>query len=202
MYHGAIMSIDELALLRTIGDVIRLGRVETIDAGSITLAKGKIGTYPDTLYVNCSASGVTRRPLVPVFADDTITMQMVKPIQPVFSAALVARVETLALTEPEKNALCPPALVPDTPADWLNVLLAGLGAQGRWASNSDVKAWIASTRLDTFGMMARAVKPDNVDRLGLLKRVSSNAMPAAINAKRLLGSETAASAAAEQSAVS
>ena len=186
MYHGAIMSTDELALLRTIEDVVRRGRVERIDDDAIVMTNGIVSAKFDTLYIDCSAAGVSRRPLVPVFNERTITLQMVKPIQPVFSAALIAQVETLALSEAEKNDLCRPAVVPDTPSDWLRVLLAGISAQATWTANGDVKAWIASTRLDTFGSMARAVRADDIDRLNLLKRLSGNAMPAIGNAKRLL----------------
>ncbi len=187
MYHGAIMSIDELALLQKINDIVRQGRIERIDDDEIVMKKGTLPTKPNTLYVDCSASGITRRPIVPVFTDRTVTLQMVKPIQPVFSAALVARVETLKLSEAQKNDLCSPTIVPDMPTDWLTVLLAGLSAQAKWGANSDVKAWIASTRLDTFGSMARAVCPNDVDRLSLLQRLASNALSATSNAKRLLG---------------
>lgn len=189
MYHGAIMSIGELELLRTIEDVVRLGRIKRIEADAIVLALGTISARSNTLYIDCSASGVTRRPLIPIFKDGLITLQFVKPIQPVFSAALVARVETLDLSEADKNELCSPLPAPDTPADWLNILLAGLGAQARWGANADVKAWIASTRLDTFGMMARSVKADDIVRLDLLRRLSANALAAARNAKRLLADD-------------
>jgi NAD(P)-binding Rossmann-like domain len=191
MYHGAIMSVDELALLRTIRDVVRLGRIERIEADKISLTQGKVASRPNTLYVDCSAAGLTRRPSVPVFGGNSITLQMVKPIQPVFSAALVARVETLDLPETDKNTLCLPTVVPDTPIDWLLVMLAGLSAQATWSANSDVKAWIASTRLDTFGMMARAVRPSDITRLDLLKRLSASAMPAIGNAKQLLKQQAA-----------
>jgi hypothetical protein len=186
MYHGAIMSLDELALLRTISDVVRLGRIERIEGDKVVLTHGAVAAISNTLYIDCSATGLTRRPAVPVFDSNIITLQMVKPIQPVFSAALIARVETLELSDAARNALCRPVVVPDAPTDWLLTMLAGMGAQANWAANADLKAWIASTRLDTFGKMARAVQPNDAARLGLLKRLSANAPAAVENAKRLL----------------
>lgn len=186
MYHGAIMSKGEQAQLTRIGAVVRLGRVTSITPDQITLEQGAIPAAPNTIYVDCSASGVTRRPSVPVFDGDTVTLQMVKPIQPVFSAALIARVETLGLSDGDANQLCKPAIVPDMPSDWLGVLVDGLTNQAAWTRVPELKGWIASTRLDTFGAMARSVSRTDTDKLALLNRFSTKVGPAVLNATRLL----------------
>jgi hypothetical protein len=186
MYHGAIMSADEFEKLRTIKDVVRQGRIVSITPDQIHFASSSIFAHPGTFYVDCSASGVTKRPLVPIFSDDQIIVQSVRPIQPIFSAALVARVELLALSEGDKNALCTPVNIPDKPADWLTILVEGLTNQSRWGQSAEIKAWIASTRLNTFGNMARDVAEDDMDKRALLKRFAAKAGPAVMNAKRLL----------------
>jgi hypothetical protein len=186
MYHGAIMSAGELEQLRSIHDVVRKGRIVSLSTDQIILKDGVIDTHADTIYIDCSATGLTKRPPVPVFSDDKVTVQMVKPIQPVFSAALIAFVETLDLSEVDKNALCGPVIVPDLPLDWLHVLSEGLANQARWNQNAQVRAWIVSTRLDTFGKMARSVSATDEAKRALLGRFSAKVGPALINAKRLL----------------
>jgi hypothetical protein len=186
MYHGAIMSAGELAQLRSIHDVVRKGRIVSISTDQIILKDGVIDTRLDTIYLDCSATGITKRAPMPVFSSNRVTVQMVKPIQPVFSAALIAFVETLDLSEDDKNDLCGPVVVPDLPVDWLNVLAEGLANQARWNQNSQVRAWIGSTRLDTFGKMARAVSATDEAKRALLGRFSAKVGPALINAQRLL----------------
>jgi len=48
---------------------------------------------PDTLVVDCSASAIPQRPLVPIWDGKRITLQMVRTCQPTFSAALIAHIE-------------------------------------------------------------------------------------------------------------
>ncbi len=186
MYHGAIMSIGELATLRAIKDVVRLGRIEAVHQHEIQFVDGKLSAKPNTIYIDCSATGVTKRPIVPVFGNNTITLQMVKPIQPAFSAALIGFVETLDLDDAAKNHLCQAALVPDVPKEWLQVLVEGMTNQARWGQNAFVKAWIDSTRLDTFGKMARSIGAGDGEKRALLKRLSGQIGPAIMNATRLL----------------
>jgi hypothetical protein len=186
MYHGAVMSADEFEKLRAIKDVVRQGRIISITPDEIHFASSSISAHPGTIYVDCSASGVTKRPLVLIFSDDQIIVQSVRPIQPIFSAALIARVELLNLSEDDKNALCTPVNIPDKPADWLTILVEGLTNQSRWGQSAEIKAWIASTRLNTFGNMASEIAEDDIDKRALLKRFAANAGPAVMNAKRLL----------------
>jgi NAD(P)-binding Rossmann-like domain len=186
MYHGATMSLAELAALRSIHNVVRLGRVQQIRSNEMILEGGTLATVPGTVYVDCSASAVARRPLIPVFSGAIITPQFVKAVQPVFSAALIAYVETSSRTEAEKNKLCEPIIIPDAPVDWLVMLLEGLRNQSRWSKDEDLKTWMAGTRLDPFSGMARGVKEKDVEKLQLLKRYAGKVGAALENAKRLL----------------
>ncbi len=56
-YHCAILSDGEVAELRRIGHVIRLGRVTAINDDEIWLERGTISTGPSTLHIDCSAAG-------------------------------------------------------------------------------------------------------------------------------------------------
>jgi hypothetical protein len=186
LYHGAIMSEAELTNLRQIKDVVRLGRITAISDTKIVFVDGTLAAAPNTIYIDCSATGVTKRDAIAVFSDTVITLQMVRPVQPVFSAALIAFVETLDLTEADKNQLTTPVTTPDAPRDSLVMLVEGATNQARWGQNIALRAWINTTRLDTFSMMARRVREDETDKRALLKRVSSQIGPALMNVRQLL----------------
>ena len=59
MVSGAILSEVELALLRQITDVVRLGRVRRIGQGRMVLDDGEIETPRDAVHVHCAADGAT-----------------------------------------------------------------------------------------------------------------------------------------------
>ena len=195
MFHGAVVSQAELTELRQIKNIVRLGRVQRIEADRIVLARGVIATDPDRLYVDCSASAVERRPIVPVFAGNKITPQMVRTFQPTFSGALIAHVEVVygnRLSEAEMNALCSVIPMPDQPFHWLTMLAVGMANQRRWSKNPELRNWVAQSRLDAFSAMASRVKPDETAKLALLQRFSKSAGPAAENLPQLLAGMTAA----------
>jgi hypothetical protein len=84
-YHCAILSDREVAELRRIEGVIRLGRVTAVNADEIQLEQGSIPTGPTTLHIDCSAAGIPTHPSTPVFDGDRITLQWVRTCQPAFS---------------------------------------------------------------------------------------------------------------------
>jgi hypothetical protein len=108
MYRCATVSQAELEQLRRIKDVVRLRRLRPVERTKIVLDYGAAPADPDTLYVDSSASGIQIPPMVPVFDGDTLNLLMVRFCQPLFSAALVAYVESRESVLTEKNALCTP----------------------------------------------------------------------------------------------
>jgi hypothetical protein len=155
MYHCAIVSERELEQLRRIDDVVRLGHVERIEPERLTLRDGTMPADPGSLYVDCTASGLSRPPTVPVFSDEKITLQSVRGCQQVFSSALIAHVEAIYDTDDERNALCVPVPHPDAPADWLRITMSDNDAQARWLRDADLAAWLESARLNILrGMFA------------------------------------------------
>jgi hypothetical protein len=77
-FRGATLSILEVEALSTIKDVVRKGRVRRIERDAIVLEKGKVDVAPDALYVDCTAKAFSKRPPVPVFNGDQITLQSVR----------------------------------------------------------------------------------------------------------------------------
>ncbi len=69
-YRGASISLPELAALRGIADVDRLGHLQSNGRTSLTrLSWDRSRPVPDTLYIDCSADGLPRRPTRPIFEE-------------------------------------------------------------------------------------------------------------------------------------
>jgi hypothetical protein len=187
MFHYATVSAGEVEVLRRITDVIRQGRVQAIEAGGLRFDAGFVPVAAGALYVDCTASAVTRRPAVPVFDGDRITLQMIRMPAPTFSAALAAWVEVHIGDEARRNELCTPCPLPDAVGDYPETELANLRNQLIWSSEPELRRWIRDSRLDGFGKVARAVTPDQTDRMAVLTALRDRAWPAAANLQRLAG---------------
>ena len=94
-----------------------------------------------------------------MFDDDRITLQTVRTCQPVFSAALIAHVETAYGDDDTKNALCRPIPNPEVPLDWLRMMLTYNGNQLRWFDEPDMMAWLDSARLNILSHATATVSP-------------------------------------------
>ncbi len=187
MFHYATVSAGEVEVLRRITDVVRLGRVRAIEAGGLRLDGGVVPVAVGALYIDCTASAVTRRPAVPVFDGDRITLQMIRMPAPTFSAALAAWVEVHIGDEARRNELCTPCPLPDTVGDYPQTELANLRNQLVWSSEPELRRWIRASRLDGFGKVVRSVTPDQTDRMAVLMALRDRAWPAAANLQRLAG---------------
>lgn len=148
MMKGGTLSLAELAELRRVDDVVRLGHVRRIDLDEIVLDEGSIPTSPDHLHVHCAAAGLSDNPPKPVFTDDLITLQVITRGSLPLSAALVGFVEASGRTTDEKNLLCRPNPWPHTPFDWMRLILTGIRTELAWATTPDVQAWVDSSRLN------------------------------------------------------
>ena len=187
MFHYATVSAGEVEVLRRITDVIRQGRVRAIEAGGLRFDAGFVPVAAGALYIDCTASAVTRRPAVPVFDGDRITLQMIRMPAPTFSAALAAWVEVHIGDEARRNELCTPCPLPDAVGDYPETELANLRNQLIWSSEPELRRWIRDSRLDGFGKVARAVTPDQTDRMAVLTALRDRAWPAAANLQLLAG---------------
>ncbi|WP_412517404.1 hypothetical protein K8Z49_01195 [Actinomadura madurae] len=146
-FRCATVSLAELEQLRRIEHVVRLGRVKRITETDIELDGGTVPTGHRALHVDCTADAIKQRPIVPIFQDGLIIPQSVRVCQPVFSAALIAHVETAYGDDAQKNALCPVSQNPRTDTDWLRFAISGNLEQLRWAGNADLGHWLNTSRL-------------------------------------------------------
>lgn len=148
MMKGATLSLRELEQLRRISNVVRLGHVERIEPDQIVLEQGSIPTTPDHLHVHCAASGLSDNAPRAIFTDDTITLQLVTRVGLTLSGALQGFLEATGRTTEEKNALCPPAVMPHTPFDYLRVVLAGISTEMGWQEAPELQEWVDRSRLN------------------------------------------------------
>ena len=186
MFHGATVSEAELAELRKVKNVIRMGRVSSIDANEIVLEQGSLPTPSNTLFVDCSASAVTPRPATPIFDGDLITIQTVRSFQPVFSGAFVAHIEASYEDEKKKNALCTIVPLPNHDTDWLLCTAGQMANQFTWSQEPGLKEWLVKNRLDGFSALMNNVDPNDAEKMQIIGRIRANAGAAMQNIQRLV----------------
>lgn len=148
MYRCATVTEEELAQLRQIDQVIRMGRIKQIRHDQIELEDGSIPTNQNILHVDCSADGLANRPAVPVFDGDTITLQSIRTCQQVFSAAAIAHIEHAYKDDAEKNALTAPVPHPNADIDWLRSTLVSTLNGIAWSQKPDLQEWLGQCRLN------------------------------------------------------
>lgn len=155
-FRGAILSASERTTLRSIENVVRLGRVVGIGPDCIDLEEGAVPTSTGHIHVDCSAAGLTATPDRPVFEDDRITLQWVQTGIAPFSAALIGYVEATREHDDEKNRLCPPnGFTPE--ADIRNLARGWRRTQQAvvaWMAEPDINEWLNRCRLSPLGNAA------------------------------------------------
>ncbi len=195
MFHGATISELELAELRKLKNIVRLGRVQRIELNEIVLDRGTIPASPNSVYIDCSASAITNLETKPIFQGDLITPQTVRSYQPAFSAAFIAHVETTYETEEEKNGLCGVVPLPNSDLDYMKLTLAFMTNQYTWGQNPEIRSWLLANRLDGFSKMVSEISKDDKEKRAILRRIRDSSMPAAIRLTELIAEAEAETAA-------
>jgi hypothetical protein len=187
MFRCAIVSDAELAQLRRVKRVVRMGHVKSIGTDRIALDGGELPTTPRHVHVNCSADGIPKLPPQPIFQDGHIKLQYVRRCQPTFSGALVAHVEATLSTDAEKNALCRPIPTPSEPGDWLRMQMEGGQNTAMWSKAPELQKWLLNARLDGYStMFARAAQEPTAVTNSILGRYREAIRPALANMQKLM----------------
>ena len=160
MYRCATVTESEIDALRRIDNVVRMGRVQRVEADRLVLDGGTLDIDAGTLCVDCTADGLERRPAAPVFDGDRITLQSVRTCQQVFSAAFIAHVEVTEQDEAQKNLLCTPVPHPDTDVDLLRNAVADLANAANWSQDPDLVHWLKHARLDGWSSPTTSAEAD------------------------------------------
>lgn len=186
MFHAATVSQAELAQLRRIRNIVRLGRVQHLGSECVTFEHGQRPTTIDHVHVDCSASAISNLAPKPVFAGAVITPQTIRSYQPAFSAALIAHVEANYRDEGLKNELCSVVPLPNQVEDWPAMTAAFMTNQYRWSQEPGLRDWLLENRLDGFSKLAASVGDNDSAHRAILQRLRDHAMPAMANLQKLM----------------
>jgi hypothetical protein len=185
MFHLATMTPAEVALLRTIPHVIRLGRVQAVELDALVLDHGRVPLPAGGLCIDCTASAVEPRKAVPMFQGDKIVLQLARLPQPAFSAALAAYVEAHYEDDADKNRLCGSVPFPNTLDTYALSMAMNMRNQFHWGQDKVLRQWIRNSRLDGFGRLMTGVDPEDHAKQSVLTRLREAAPAAAANLQKL-----------------
>jgi hypothetical protein len=172
MLRGAIISESELALLRRIENVVRMGRVRRITRTEIAMDGGSIPTDEQTLHVHCAASALATPPVRRIFEPGRIHVQGIGWGFICYQYATIAVVEATAKTDEEKNELCQPIRYWNESIDYAKAFLATLTGNQVRSRHPALRAWAKSTRLNPTNVAAVHLDhPTTVDARNAIRRL-------------------------------
>ncbi|MDP9183503.1 MAG: hypothetical protein M3P04_12100 [Actinomycetota bacterium] len=161
MFRGATIGEVELQALRSLENVVRLGKVRSIGTQRLVLDGGEVPARPGEVYVDCTARGLQDTEHRPVFEPGRINLEYVTIGITPYSAATVAAVEATREDDAEKNRLCPPLHWSGRTADVLQLAYAGMMGITARLGEADLAAWSESCRLNpAAGAMSKAADPE------------------------------------------
>lgn len=174
MFHFAVISEAEVALLRQIETVYRQGHVKRIEPGAMHFADETVVVPENTLFIDCTATAVpfeVRENTGPFFNGDRITLQLAQvPFVP-YSAALAAFIEANFETDDEKNALVPPAPLTDSTDTYPYAMMANLMSTAILSNNEKTNTFNSRSRLHPTGPAIAKMMAENDPRLAELAKV-------------------------------
>ena len=144
-WRCATVDRGELAALRRIENVVRLGRVQHLGPREIRLDHGTVSVPEDTIFVDCTADGLVRIDARPVYEPGRVTLQPTSMCQQTYSAAQIAHLELLDLTDEQRNRICRPVPHPEKPEDLRAALV--VTAQNTLQCHRYMARWLRSSRL-------------------------------------------------------
>ena len=186
MFHFATVSKGEIAILQRIKNVIRMGRVQTLEPANMVLDKGNVPIEAGTLYIDCTASAVEPRARQAIFQPNKIVLQMVRAPLPTFSAATIAYVEAHYPDDDVRNKLCADVPFPQTLAEYPRTMMVTMMNQMQWSHDKPLRNWMRETRLDGFGKLMSNIDPSDAEKMAIMGNFRTQAMAAMANMPKLL----------------
>jgi hypothetical protein len=147
-FRSATVTRSEIAALRSIDDIIRLGRVLEVNATGLVLDKGPRQITGDAVYINCTADGLARLEPVPAFSPGLITLQSVTQSQQVYGASFIAYIEARSdLDDAARNALTTPVPHPYQATDFIRDCMTEFRNELIWSRDPALVQWRQDARL-------------------------------------------------------
>ena len=157
MYRCAILSQAELDALRRIDDVVRMGHVQAIEPGRVTLDGGTLDIDGSALYIDCTADGFGRRePTAGVQRRPHLAADRADLPTGVQRGRHRPRRSGVPRRRHQERVLQPGAL--SARADRLAANDADVQRnQLQWFSDPDMMAWVDAARLNVLHHVTAAV---------------------------------------------
>ena len=184
MFRGAVISEAELALLRKIEDIVRLGHVRRVERDAIVLDQGRVPTSEATVHVHSASRGLRRPPLRPIFEAGRVTIQPFQYGFACYQFAMLGVIEATVNSDEEKNRLCPSIAYWDANTDYVSAFLASLANERARAAYPALVSWTKATRLNPRAGIAR--HRDAPSLIDARERIERFGAAAAINLVKLL----------------
>jgi len=119
-YRAATVSHDELKKLKQVQNIIRKGRIASVEPGKLIFQSGEeMEIDCNTLHVDCSTNSILFPPPKKVFDGKSINVQFIRLPPPSQSANIIAAMELkFPHDEEKKNSVCHVLKVPSVPKDF------------------------------------------------------------------------------------
>ena len=124
-----------------------------------------------------------------VFDGDVINLAMVRPFQPLFSAALVAHLEACVPDEELRQQATGITDFFDTPALSLIGQRQGFINQHVWNQTPAIKNWVDGCRLNAGFHLLRGLGPEDAEKMKMLGRLRPLTAAAVKNIPRILAAQ-------------
>jgi hypothetical protein len=138
----------ELDQLRTLENVVRLGHIQTVERGRLTLTDGSVTVAPDAVVVHCAADGLKYPGRVPVWQPEVITLQAIRAGFPSFGAAVTGYIEATRDDDDEKNRICSPSVYGNSLQEWARMIVFGSHNAASYSAEPDIKEWATGVALN------------------------------------------------------
>lgn len=189
MYHWATISTGEVAQLQRLNNIIRGKRVAAIEANRMVMTdQTEVAASAETLYIDCTARAVDFGTSFtqPIFEPNLITLLPVFVPLVTYSAAVVAYAEANFDSDKQKNELCKPIAVGDTPDGWIGSTLGNIANSFAWSQDKAMNKWVNSCRLNPSAASIREGAGSTDDQKAILRRIRNNTLPAVLNGYKLI----------------
>jgi hypothetical protein len=143
---------EQILRIKT-SNIIRKGRVTSITNEEMILEQGRVPISKKSLFIDCTACGLTKRPNIAIYEERKITLQPVYMCQQAFSSAIIAALEVRRSNIKTKNEFITPVPHPENWFDYYYMIPPTISNLLRL--NKVLAWWMLRSRLNPFYHMPK-----------------------------------------------